>query len=174
MKPLRFVIGSFLVASLCACSTPTQLHQSSGDKLAGAVVSPLTSLNLVREEIPDQLHLAKEKGLTNVDKTSKKAVSCKEIKEELNSLHDLLGIMPGEEAAPEEEKQSLAEKGKEEAEKAVISTVRSTTQGVIPFSGLVSKISGASRHEAKVRDAIDAGRLRTAYLLGLSKGMNCK
>jgi len=173
MKAITYIL-TIVTTMLCACSTPSQLHQSQGDKLAGAVVSPLTSLNLVREDIPQELHVAKNKGLSNINPETKKQMDCKAVKEELNSLHDLLGIMPGEPAAVEPDKESLLDKGKDEAEKAVISTVRSTTQSVIPFSGLVSKISGASRHEAKVRDAIDAGRLRTAYLVGLSQGMKCK
>lgn len=173
MKAISYLL-TVATTLLCACSAPSQLHQSQGDKLAGAVVSPLTSLNLVREDIPQELHFAKNKGLSNINSETKKQIDCKAIKEELNSLHDLLGIMPGEPVAVEPDNDSLLDKGKEAAEKAVISTVRSTTQSVIPFSGLVSKISGASRHEAKVRDAIDAGRLRTAYLVGLSQGMKCK
>ena len=52
-------------------------------------------------------------------------------------------------------------------------SVRNATRGIIPFRGLVRQVTGAQRHQKDMDRAIQAGKVRRAYLKGVGMNKNC-
>lgn len=157
----------FSLALLSGCSTPSRLSQDSApEKLSQAAISPLKTLNIAKEDIPVVLKIAKNEKLS--DKNAKnEALSCSEIALQIKDLESLIGLLPGE-----SELDKKTDSKKDIPEKVVVSAVERSTE-VIPLKGVVAKLSGAEKHDKKVRAHIEAGKLRKAFLIGLEKGKNC-
>ncbi|MDC7677507.1 hypothetical protein [Asticcacaulis machinosus] len=154
--------------SVSAPASPTNdpdwLEKNKGFK--GAAVAPLEDLNLRRLEIPEILIIATQKpyNLTGLR-------TCKTIAAEISRLDEVLG--PDIDANKSIDDQSLTEKGESMANRAAIGAVRSTTTGILPFRGLVRKMTGAEKHQQQVDSAIEAGQSRRAYLKGVGITKNC-
>lgn len=166
MKKTSIVLV-FSLALLSGCSTPSRLSQDSApEKLSQAAISPLKTLNIAKEDIPVVLKIAKHEKLS--DKNAKNEdLNCSEIEKQLEDLESLIGLLPGE-----LELRTKTDSKKDIPEKVVISAVEKTTE-VIPLKGVVAKLSGAEKHDQKVRNHIEAGKLRKAFLIGLKKGKKC-
>jgi hypothetical protein len=59
------------------------------------------------------------------------------------------------------------------ANNAAVGAVRGATRSVIPFRGLVRQMTGAEQHDKVVNAAIQAGKVRRAYLKGVGMNKNC-
>ena len=51
--------------------------------------------------------------------------------------------------------------------------IRAGAEMATPYRGWIRTLSGANRHQAEVRDAINAGAARRGYLKGVGMRMNC-
>ena len=167
MKPHSLALAALLLAG---CATPQKepgpTDRSAADrKLGDAFVAPLADLNLVREAIPPVLAAALKDPYG-----APSDLSCTALGAEVGALDAALGA--DLDAAPKPAS-TLAERGAEEAGEAVISAVRNTTEGVIPFRGWVRKITGADRYAKEVAAAHAAGKVRRAYLKGLGQAGAC-
>jgi hypothetical protein len=132
-----------------------------------AVMAPLEDLNLRKHEIPEILTLATTKpyDLTGLD-------NCEAIASEVTKLDSLLGADFDEPPAPEDSR-TLREKGGEAAGDVARGSVRNATRSIIPFRGLVRQMTGAQRHQKELDTAIQAGKVRRAYLKGVGMNKNC-
>ena len=132
-----------------------------------AFTAPLEDLNLKRQAIPAILQSAitKPYDLTGLD-------TCEAIAGEVAQLDVLLGA-DFDEPPPPANDDSMAEKGQRMAGHAAVGAVRSASRSIIPFRGIVRKMTGAERHEREVDTAIQAGKVRRAYLKGVGMNKNC-
>lgn len=141
----------------------TDKNNSWGD----AFTAPLEDFNLKRQEIPDILESAitKPYDLTGLD-------HCEAIAAEVSKLDGLLG-KDFDEPPPPPDQRTNTEKGKEFANNSAVGAVRNATRSIIPFRGLVRQVTGADRHQKEMDNAIQAGKVRRAYLKGVGMNKNC-
>ncbi len=141
----------------------TEENHSWGD----AVTAPLEDLNLKREAIPQILADAIEKpyDLTGLD-------HCEAIAAEVGKLDALLG-KDFDEPPPPKDQSTLTQKGGTAANNAAVGAVRGAARSIIPFRGLVRQVTGADAHQKQVDTAIQAGKVRRAYLKGVGMNKNC-
>jgi hypothetical protein len=59
------------------------------------------------------------------------------------------------------------------ANNAAVGAVRGASRSIIPFRGLVRQMTGADAHAKEVDTAIQAGKVRRAYLKGVGMNKNC-
>ena len=144
--------------------------RSSTDKnnnWGDAFTAPLEDLNLKRQQIPDILESAitKPYDLTGLD-------HCEAIAAEVAKLDTLLG-KDFDEPPPPPDQRTNTEKGKEFANESAVGAVRNAARSIIPFRGLVRQMTGADRHAKEMDTAIQAGKVRRAYLKGVGMNKNC-
>jgi len=144
-------------------SGSTDENHSWGD----AVTAPLEDLNLKREAIPTILADAIEKpyDLTGLD-------HCEAIAAEVGKLDALLG-KDFDEPPPPKDQSTMVQKGGTAANNAAVGAVRGAARSIIPFRGLVRQVTGADAHAKQVDTAIQAGKVRRAYLKGVGMNKNC-
>lgn len=146
-----------------------QMRQSTEDNndWGDAVTAPLEDLNLKRTRIPQVLldAMSRPYDLAGMDK-------CDAISAEVRKLDAILGPDLDEPPPPEED-ESMRDKGGRMANKAAVGAVRGATRSIIPFRGLVRQMTGAEKHQKLVDEAIEAGKVRRAYLKGIGMNKNC-
>lgn len=138
---------------------------TAGDGLVEAALTPLSDINLMREEIPPLL-----KALRSPYEPVG-PFTCAEIAVEVDALTAVLG--DDIDVATAKVRAALGTQAGEAAGKATLDAVRSEVGGLIPFRGIVRQVSGAKDHERKVVRAYDTGRLRRAYLKGIGQAQGC-
>ena len=131
-------------------------------EFADALVAPLADLNLVRTPIPAILISAQERPYGSPEDES-----CTGLSQEITALNRALGA--DLDTTPSADQPSLLERGSDLASNAVISAVRDSTTGVLPFRRWVRRLTGAEKHARAVIAAISAGAVRRAYLKGLGQ-----
>lgn len=149
---------------------PQAVRSSTDDQSnswGDAVMAPLEDLNLRRKDIPEILTQAVTKpyDLTGLD-------NCEAIASEVTKLDSLLGA-DFDEPPPPQDAKSLRERGGEAAGDVARGSVRNATRSIIPFRGLVRQMTGAQRHQKEMDTAIQAGKVRRAYLKGVGMNKNC-
>ncbi len=183
---LGLFVASFLVTACGSAShknvdvTPKtdRGHNDSGDQVVrsssdpnnswgDAFTAPLEDFNLRRENIPAILEQAitKPYDLKGLD-------HCDAISAEVTQLDALLG-RDFDEPPPPKDMSTMTEKGGRMANKAAVGSVRNATRSLIPFRGLVRQVTGADKHQKEVDTAIQAGKVRRAYLKGVGMNKNC-
>lgn len=118
--------------------------------------TPLTDLNLSRDEIPDLLIRAQ----TNPYDVAG-----------LHRCTDIVGAVQQFDAVLGEDLDTA------EARTRGVDAGRVAQWAVgsfIPFRGLIREVSGARAHERRVRDAIVGGMMRRAFLKGLGQQKGCR
>jgi len=149
-----------LLLMLSACATRTQTRVTS------AATTPLSDLNLVRDEIPEVLQNAlKQPYQPPTDATCPVVVT---------EVHQLDAVLGADLDAPEsEDTPSLLDRGSDMAENSAIGALQRTAEGLVPFRSWVRKLSGAERHSRKLAAAITAGSIRRAFLKGFAVSHGC-
>ena len=132
-----------------------------------AVTAPLEDLNLKRTRIPQVLldAMARPYDLAGLDR-------CETIASEVRKLDAVLGA-DLDEPPPPADQSTMSQKGGRMANNAAVGAVRGAARSIIPFRGLVRQMTGADRHAKEVDQAIQAGRVRRAYLKGVGMNKNC-
>lgn len=162
MNLTRFLTLLTLAASLTlvACASRTQ------NRLTYAAATPLTDLNLVRDEIPDVLAQAQKTPYAAPDDQTCGALSL-----QVHMLDEVLGAdldTPSTDANP-----SLVERGSDAAENSAVGALQRTAEGLVPFRSWVRKLSGAEKHSRKIAAVIAAGTIRRAFLKGVAAANGC-
>jgi hypothetical protein len=175
--------GAMLVFALCclsACGGSDEVVMDPNKSVYEAIdaaTGPLEDLNIKQRDIPELL----QKATANPYARPKNA-RCLTVREELAELDALLG----EDIQPKEIKTSslgdevtelqnteipnqsdLTDGAVNMARDKALSAIRLQTN-VIPFRSVVRSITGANRHQRKVAEAYEAGKLRRAYLKGFA------
>ena len=148
---------------------PAQMRSSTekNNDWGDAFTAPLEDFNLKRQEIPEILESAitKPYDLTGLD-------HCEAIAAEVSKLDSLLG-KDFDEPPPPPDQRTNTEKGREFANNSAVGALRNATRSIIPFRGIVRQVTGADRHQKEMDNAIQAGKVRRAYLKGVGMNKNC-
>lgn len=175
-KLTGWIALAILTLPLVACnSAPKNMslvtEKSLNDKDDGTVkrtfsaaMTPLEDMGLRKRRIPDLLVQLAE----NPYFPPPKPVKCDGVKKEMADLDMILGPDIDVPKAALSANEEYAEAGTEMVQDAVVGLVRSQVN-VIPFRSIVRRITGAESHEKAVAQAIEGGKLRRAYLKGLSQ-----
>lgn len=137
--------------------------QVQRESVEGAVTTPLRDLNVDRVDIPDVLLQA----ITDPYARPPRGARCSTLIALVRPLDDALG--PDIDQAPPPPG-SRGERGKGVALETAADLA---TGALIPFRGVVRRVSGAEGHDRLVQQAIIAGHTRRAYLKGLGEAKGC-
>ena len=160
------LVPTLFLAACATVPTPTTSDLKDGAQVAteglgNALATPLKDVNVVRDEIPAVLKEAAKAPYARPD-----PMTCARITALLLPLNGALGPDVDEMTVDTE---SLGEQGGE----AALDAIADFATSAIPYRGWVRKLSGAEKHQKRMRAAIAAGEVRRAYLKGLGEQMKC-
>jgi hypothetical protein len=137
-----------------------------GAGVGAAATAPLDDLNLRREYIPTVLLQAEANpyDLRNLNQ-------CATIGAEIARLNEALG--PDTDEPPVQDGSFLSERAADAASAAALDAIREATTDFIPGRSWIRQLSGAEQHSRHVQSAIQAGRMRRAFLKGTGMQRNC-
>lgn len=142
---------------------PLNLDQEGVKKQAfSAALTPLEDLGLRQRKIPEMLKMLADDPYTPPD-----AIACENIKQEMADLTVLLGPDVDTPQMALSAQDQMMETGGNLVTDAVVGLVRNQVS-IIPFRSVVRRLTGAQSHEKAVSRAVEAGKLRRAYLRGLA------
>ncbi len=118
-------------------------------------MTPITDLNLAKDEIPSVLLAAQANPYASAG-----VQSCEDITAALAPLDTALG--------PD---MDLAEGNRERISPGGVA--KSVVASFIPFRGILRELSGAAEHQRDFQAAIYAGAVRRGYLKGLGEQKGC-
>lgn len=157
-----------LLFMLAACTAPGRSQAPEPEtRIAQAVTSPLTDLNLLREKIPLVLIEAqKSPYLPPADLT------CAGLSDAVRKLDVALGPdldVPKPPVTP-----ALLERSTSAVGDAAFDALKGAAEGVVPFRRWIRKLTGAERHSKEVASAIAAGVVRRSFLKGIGQNLGCE
>lgn len=159
---MRRILPLLPVLLLSACAAA----QDFGAGVGAAATAPLDDLNLRREYIPTVLLQAEANpyDLRNLNQ-------CSTLGAEIARLNEALG--PDTDEPPAPDGSFLSERAADAASKAALDAIRDAATDFIPARGWVRRLTGAEQHSRHVQAAIQAGRMRRAFLKGMGMQRNC-
>ena len=132
-----------------------------GDSAERMATKPLKDLNFIKPKTPDEIKAILEEPY-NISAFK----TCKQKKEAVTRLTELLG--PDVDSAEARNK-----KGQNPGEFA-LSAGESVAGSLIPFMGLIRKITGAEGEQRRAQAAVLTAQLRRAYIKGAARAKGCK
>jgi len=159
---VRVVVGLACLLLVGGCSAARQIGEGFGD----AATQPLVDLNVRREQIPTVLLQAQANPYDR-----RNLNQCSTIGAEVARLDEALG--PDRDEPPAPDSPSLNERAQDALAEAALEAIRSAATDFIPYRSWVRRLSGAQARSRAVQDAVEAGRLRRAYLKGLGMRADC-
>jgi hypothetical protein len=164
----RHSLSIILPFVLAACAAPkTSQVPEPGTRIARAVTSPLTDLNLLRDKIPVVLIQAqKTPYLPPADLT------CTALSDEVRKLDEALG--PDLDVPKPPSSPSLFVRGTGAAGDAAFDVLEGAAEGLMPYRRWVRKLTGAERHSKEVAAAIAAGIVRRSFMKGIGQSLGCQ
>lgn len=168
VAPLLLACSSFEMPSGTASLTEKPLDvNAQGTKAAAfsAALTPFEDIGLRKRKIPEMLKMLSENPYA-----TPATITCDGVKTELADLTLILG--PDYDEAKKQQtalsaRDQMMEDGGNMLSDAFVGLVRSQTD-IIPLRSIVRRLTGASSHEKKVAQAVEAGKLRRAYLKGIA------
>lgn len=160
MRPLILIAVVSAVLSGCGSA------RDFGAGVGAAATAPLEDFNLRRQYIPTVLLQAEANpyDLRNLNQ-------CSTIGAEIERLNEALG--PDMDEPPAPDGSTLSERAGDAASKAALDAIRDTTTDFIPGRSWIRRLSGAEQHSRHVQAAIQAGRMRRAFLKGVGMHRDC-
>ncbi len=147
-----------LAGLLAAAPLAAQSDENVRDRnpnVRDIATTPITDLNLARDEIPEILVDAAANPYANDGLDS-----CGELGGEIALLDRVLGA-------------DLDIDSDERRDITVGKVAKSAVGSLIPFRGIIREITGAADHQRNFEEAILAGAVRRGYLKGLGEQMGC-
>jgi hypothetical protein len=140
--------------------------QQFGAGFGAAATAPLDDLNLRREYIPTVLLQAEANpyDLRNLNQ-------CSTTGAEIARLNEALG--PDTDEPPSPDGSRISERAADAAAAGALAAIRDATTDFIPGRSWIRRLSGAEQHSRQVQSAIQAGRMRRAFLKGVGMQRNC-
>ncbi len=167
MRPTLIILAIAIPLAGCqAGSSAMDGARQFGAGLGAAATAPLDDLNLRRRRIPTVLLQAEANpyDLRNLNQ-------CSTIGAEIARLNEALG--PDTDEPPPADGSWLSERAADAASAAALDAIRDATTDFIPGRSWIRQLSGAEQHSRHVQSAIEAGRLRRAFLKGTGMQRNC-
>jgi hypothetical protein len=161
MRPLVLLVTASVLLSGCGAAV-----SDFGAGFGAAATAPLDDLNLRRQHIPTVLLQA---GASPYD--LRNLNQCSTIGAEIGRLNAALG--PDMDEPPAPDGSSLGERAGDAASKAALDAIRDASTDFIPGRSWIRRLSGAEQHSRRVQAAIQAGRMRRAFLKGIGMNRNC-
>lgn len=164
---LRTILGVLAMGSALAVSPAMAQNQAAEkdkkteDKAMDIASQPVEDVGLSKKEIPPAL-----KEIVKNPYNLKNINTCSEIIDAVTKVDNALG--PDFDAPKKEKSKS------EKREDTATSVAGSVVNGIIPFRGLVRKISGAEDREKRYNQAVYAGVVRRSFLKGIGLQKRCK
>lgn len=163
------LVSAVMATTLSGCNAGRSAVGGAREVGAGfgeAATAPLEDFNLRREYIPTVLLQAESNpyDLRNLNQ-------CTTIGAEIARLDEALG--PDADRPPSQDGSFLSERAADAAARATLEAIRNTTTDFIPGRNWIRKLSGADQHSKHVQSAIQAGRMRRAFLKGIGMQRNC-
>ena len=165
--PLRAIgvtAAILLAAPAAAQPAPTPDEKTDLDKIGDTMenigTKPLKDLNLIKAKVDPAIEriMTEPYSLTGIR-------TCTQFRTAITLLTDVLG--------PDVDSPLLQKKSKTPAEQA-LSLGEAAASGIIPFSGIIRRLSGAESRQKYAQAVIFAGSLRRAYLKGTARAKGCK
>lgn len=162
MRLIPTVLGACALVQASAIlaqeAQPSPLDKPVTDDSVSAgdvALTPLTDLNLARDEIPELLVQARAApyDMAGLDRCG-----------DIVAAVEKLDIVLGEDLDTADAQQRDVNAGR---------IAQWAVGRFIPFRGLIREVSGARAHERKLRDAVIGGMMRRAYLKGLGHQKGC-
>jgi hypothetical protein len=135
--------------------------QEGSKSVTTAAEAPLHEMNLVRQSIPPVLLAALADPYAYPS-----PLTCDTIISAVDELDVALG--PDFDNRAPKKKKSITGSGG-----VGLSLMNSAAGNLLPFHGYVGTLSGASKHDALVISALNAGNAQRAYLKGLGEARSC-
>lgn len=171
MSRNRDVAARLCLTGLCLLTAACGGAAGEGARTFGAgfgdaATAPLEDLNVRRDFIPTVLLQAQAApyDLRNLN-------ACSTIGAEVERLNTALG--PDVDEPPAMDGSTLSEQAAEAAAEAALDAIRDATTDFIPARSWVRRLTGAEQHSRRVQAAIEAGRLRRAFLKGQGMRRDC-
>ena len=159
---VRLVASSLVILGLAGCAAAGQVRDGFGD----AVTAPLVDLNVRRDQIPTVLLQAQANPYDR-----RNLGQCTTIGAEVTRLNEALG--PDGDEPPAPDSPTLNERAQDALAEAALDAIRDAVTDFIPNRSWVRQLTGAQARSKTVQDAVEAGRLRRAFLKGLGVRANC-
>ena len=131
-----------------------------------AAAQPLEDLGLRRQPVPMVLLQAQASPYDQ-----RNLYQCSSIALEVERLTEALG--PDTDEPPAPDGRLLSERASDAASKAALDAIRDAATDFIPGRTWIRRLTGAEQRSRDVQEAIQAGRLRRAFLKGLGMQRNC-
>lgn len=131
-----------------------------GDTMENIGAKPLKDLNIIQDKVNPDIE-----RIMNDPYTLKGIKTCADYKAAITRLTTVLG--------PDVDSPEFKKKDKTPAEQA-LSLGESAAASLVPFSGVIRRLSGAEAKQNYAKAAIYAGSVRRAYLKGMARGKGCK
>ena len=166
IKTLRCVglATVLLLGASATAQTATDKPRSGIDKVGDTVQNigerPLKDFNIIKPKVAPEIERVMEApyDLTGMN-------TCAQYKTAVGKLTAVLG--------PDVDSPQTQKSDKSPAEVA-LSLGESAAGGIIPFSGVIRRLSGAEARQKYAQAAIYAGSVRRAYIKGTARAKGCK
>jgi hypothetical protein len=167
---MRTVLRSVAVAAALTAATalaqvpPSEAPQRDIDKIGDTMenigTKPLKDFNLIKPEIDEGLERIMDEpySLAGIR-------TCSQFNAAIGRLTYVLG--------PDVDSPGFKKKAKTPAEQA-LSLGESAAGSIIPFSGVIRRLTGAEAKQNYAKAVIYAGSVRRAYLKGTARQKGCK
>lgn len=156
MKKTNILIILSLTFSIYGCSS------THNKNIGNALTSPLSDLNLVKNDIPNELINLNNENVTKINYD----LNCENIFKEKNDLKNIIFVK-------NDDDKSLINKSENLINNYATNSISKITQDSIPFRGFIRKITGAEKYNKKYLEAFKNGENRFYFLNGVEYSLNC-
>lgn len=168
-RTLHFIaLAAILVTGVSAGAQPAPNQDDKaqsgldkvGDTMENIGTKPLKDFNIIKPKVAPEIEriMAAPYALTGIK-------TCAQFRTAVNKLTAVLG--------PDVDSPQTQKSDKSPAEVA-LGLGESAAGGIIPFSGIIRRLSGAEARQKYAQAAIYAGSVRRAYLKGTARAKGCK
>ena len=154
-----FMIGGS--ASWAVQSAPQAPPPAPASKAREVVKQPLKDLNVVQDAIPAALLKAQVAPYARPQEES-----CHGVRVEIYELDFALGQDLDADKVPDD---SMSKKIANET----YNLARGAISGLIPYRGILRRVTGAEKHARAINEALLAGAVRRSYLKGFGESLGC-
>jgi|APFEC2959095136_1045048.scaffolds.fasta_scaffold00316_14 hypothetical protein len=158
------VMTLMTAAAALGQTTPDDKPKRDIDKIGDTVenigAKPLKDLNIIQAKVDPEIERIMEEPYS-----LRGIRTCAQYRVAIAQLTSILG--------PDVDSPAFKKKAKTPAEQA-LSLGESAAGSLIPFSGIIRRLSGAEAKQKYAQAAVYAGSVRRAYLKGTARAKRCK
>ena len=160
---VALIVSAVLIgsgASWSAQSAP-QGSGSTRAKAGDVLKQPLKDLNVLKDVVPEVLLKAKAAPYAKP-----REETCYGVRVEIYELDYALGEDLDAATAPDDSKSK-------KIANETYNLARGAASGLVPYRGIVRRVTGAEKHTREISEALLAGAVRRSYLKGFGESLGC-